>query len=198
MVVFLKTLDEKALNFVPPDRANSQVPFTDCNQNEHVKFALLDQLSEDKAVIFNKWRAAKYFLKDTKAKWKDLLLAVARFGLTERATVVVSQRKVIVEPLFDNQRVNDGKDDAFVLRVLCKELLVDLLEGLSEVFDGEIGAKKKFIHEIGDIRGIIIHWRLKKNTNFIKGSIQKKSLTSITNQMKINPKANQLFWECAN
>lgn len=54
VAVFLETLDEKTLNFVPSGRAILQVPFTNCNQNENVNFTLLDHWTEYKVVIFDK------------------------------------------------------------------------------------------------------------------------------------------------
>jgi hypothetical protein len=86
-----------------------------------------------------------------------LFFAFARICLIERATVVVRQRKVIVELFFNDEHVNNRKDDVFVYGILSKEVLVDLLESLLELLDGEIGAKREFIDKIGNIGVVIIH-----------------------------------------
>ena len=64
---------------------------------------------------------------------------------------------MIVEPFFNDEHVNDGKDDVFVYGILSKEVLVDLLKGLLELLDGEIVAKREFIDKIGNIGVVIIH-----------------------------------------
>lgn len=83
------------------------------------------------------------------------------------------QRKVIVEPFFNDEHVNDGKDNVFVFGILSKEVLVDLLKGLLELLDGEIGGKRELFDKIGNIGGVIIHWVSKKIQTLYKGQYKR-------------------------